>query len=54
MLPTVRRCSAKTLPKLLEAVNKALDDMQKDGAYKTISEKYFGARRLQIRKSSHE
>ena len=27
---------------LLEAVNKALADMQRDGAYKKLSEKYFG------------
>ena len=28
---------------LVDAVNKALDDMQKDGTYLKISEKYFGA-----------
>ncbi|MBW5449033.1 transporter substrate-binding domain-containing protein [Cohnella sp. CFH 77786] len=30
-------------PELVEAVNKALDDIKKDGTYLRISEKYFGA-----------
>jgi L-cystine transport system substrate-binding protein len=29
-------------PKLLVAINKALDDIKADGAYKKISDKYFG------------
>jgi cystine transport system substrate-binding protein len=29
-------------PELVDAVNKALDDMKKDGTYLKISEKYFG------------
>jgi len=34
---------AKGKPELVEAINKALEEIKADGTYKTISEKYFGA-----------
>jgi cystine transport system substrate-binding protein len=34
---------AKGKPELLEAINAALTEIQADGTYATISEKYFGA-----------